>query len=265
MPNFAARISDVAARMPAQAAIEQLYADGRVDTTTYADLEGLAGRIAAWLDSTGIRRGDRVAILADNDARWIAAYLGVLRIGAIAVPLDTAYKAQQVGTVLQNSGARLLVTTPRYLGAATAGAALVPAGAPGLVLLHGESPASRMPAPSTPLRPIPAMAEVPDTATAVLLYTSGTTADPKGVVLTHGNLDAERAAAFAVVHVTEQDALLGVLPLFHALAQMANLLLPLSRGRACRVSRDRQFVVAARRARHARHHASSRACRSSST
>jgi long-chain acyl-CoA synthetase len=74
------------------------------------------------------------------------------------------------------------------------------------------------------------MAAVPDTATAVMLYTSGTTGDPKGVVLTHGNLDAERAAAFAVVSVSETDALLGVLPLFHALAQMANLLLPLAVG-----------------------------------
>ena len=67
-----------AARMPAQPAIEQLRADGRVDTTTYGELEGLAGRIAAWLASTGIRAGDRVAILADNDAPWIAAYLGAL-------------------------------------------------------------------------------------------------------------------------------------------------------------------------------------------
>ena len=63
-----------------------------------------------------------------------------------------------------------------------------------------------------------------------MLYTSGTTADPKGAVLTHANLDAEREGAFAVVRVTEHDAILGVLPLFHALAQMANLLLPLAVG-----------------------------------
>ena len=78
-----------------------------------------------------------------------------------------------------------------------------------------------------PQRPV---ADVADSAAAVILYTSGTTADPKGVVLTHANLDAERAAAFGVVDVTETDAVLGVLPLFHALAQMANLLLPLAVG-----------------------------------
>lgn len=65
---------------------------------------------------------------------------------------------------------------------------------------------------------------------AVILYTSGATADPKGVVLTHANLLAEKDAAFAVVAVSEDDSILGVLPLFHALAQMANLLLPFSVG-----------------------------------
>ena len=64
----------------------------------------------------------------------------------------------------------------------------------------------------------------------MILYTSGTTSDPKGVVLTHGNLLAEREGALSVVSVSERDCVLGVLPLFHALAQMANLLLPFSVG-----------------------------------
>src|SRR5439155_26262957 len=59
---------------------------------------------------------------------------------------------------------------------------------------------------------------------------SGTTSDPKGVMLTHGNLKAEADAVFKTIRVTPDDTLLGVLPLFHALAQMANLLLPLSIG-----------------------------------
>ena len=82
----------------------------------------------------------------------------------------------------------------------------------------------RLPAPPLPV--CPATPSDP----AVTLYTSGTTSDPKGVVLTHANLIAERTAVFETVTVTEQDCILGVLPLFHALAQMANLLLPLSVG-----------------------------------
>ena len=134
MPNFAARISDVAARMPARPAIEQLRADGRVETTTYGALESLAGRIAAWLTS---RRAFAPATASPSSPTTTRDGLrptwARLRIGAIAVPLDTAYKAPQIGTVLENCGARLLFTTPRYLDGARAGAALVQSGAPGLV------------------------------------------------------------------------------------------------------------------------------------
>ena len=86
-------------------------------------------------------------------------------------------------------------------------------------------PASAGAAPP-PLPPCPASESTP----AVMLYTSGTTSDPKGVVLTHGNLRAEREGAFRVIQVDERDAILAILPLFHALAQIANLLLPLTAG-----------------------------------
>ena len=89
---------------------------------------------------------------------------------------------------------------------------------------------------------------------AVILYTSGTTADPKGVVLTHGNLEAERAAVLSVVQANERDVVLGVLPLFHALAQMANLWLPLTIGAKRRLPRDGQLDDAARRPGDARGH-----------
>src|SRR5207249_6900058 len=65
---------------------------------------------------------------------------------------------------------------------------------------------------------------------ASLLYTSGTTADPKGVMLTHANLLGEAEGVFAWAHIGPEDAILGVLPLFHVLSQMANLLLPLVAG-----------------------------------
>jgi long-chain acyl-CoA synthetase len=74
-------------------------------------------------------------------------------------------------------------------------------------------------------------AEVPtENDLAALLYTSGTTADPKGVMLTHGNLVGEANAVFQVIHIGPDDALLRILPMFHVLAQMANLFLPLFNG-----------------------------------
>jgi len=229
MWNFCARIADTAGRFADRTAIEVLH-EGRITETSYAGLMEGAARAASWLGGVDVRAGDRVAILADNEARWISAYLGTLWIGAVAVPLDTAYKPAQVCTILGNSGARVLFTTPKYLDTAKAACAQAGGVAPRLVLLSGDAPGVAGTADLARAGAAPPIADVAANDTAVILYTSGTTSDPKGVVLTHANLDAERLAAFAVVSVNETDAVLGVLPLFHALAQMANLLLPLSVG-----------------------------------
>ena len=232
MSNFAARIGAVAQATPGRTAIEQIGTAGAVTPTTYGELDAQAARIASWLVGQGFQPGDRAAILADNDARWIATYLGVLRIGAVAVPLDTAYKAGQVRTVLENSGARLLFTTQKYAATAqTAVEGISASGArPTLLLISGAAPGIPDASALADVPPLREVTPVAPDAAAVILYTSGTTADPKGVVLTHANLEAERSGAFAIVRVTEDDAILGVLPLFHALAQMANLLLPLAVG-----------------------------------
>jgi long-chain acyl-CoA synthetase len=231
MQNFFEQFAWAADRHASRTAIEVQRKD-HVDAITYARLREMAERTAAWLAVIGIDSGDRCAILADNDADWCAAYLGVLRRGAVAVPLDTAYKPSQVDTLLRDSGARVCFTTPKYLATVEEGRRLGSSDCR-VVLLHGEAASAvsfaemvggRMPAPPLPV--CPATLSHP----AVILYTSGTTSDPKGVVLTHGNLLAERAGAFEVVRVDEHDTILGVLPLFHALAQMANLLLPFSIG-----------------------------------
>ena len=208
----------------------EIFSRVGIDTYRYADLRILTGRAAQLLAAQGIGPGDRCAILADNDARWCAAYLGTLRLGSVVVPLDTAYKAHQVRTVIDDAGALVLFTTARYLDIARAAIAALSA-PPRLVLLSGSRDglstlddsgdgATLLPdsCPATPDDP------------AVTLYTSGTTSDPKGVILTHGNLLAEKTAAFKVVILTEHDRILGILPLFHALAQVANLLLPLTTG-----------------------------------
>lgn len=248
MVNFSAQILGAADRFPDRTAIEVVRTAG-LETRSYRDLALEAGQFAAWLAGQAVAPGDRAAILADNSADWIAAYLGTLWIGAVAVPLDTAYKAGQVRTVLESSGAKLLFTTPRYLTTAQAAVDALAGNRPAIVLIEGTAegfadrnvirvsgpppsihdfgePGTRHREPSTE-KPAPHFAGSP---AAVMLYTSGTTADPKGVVLTHANLEAEREAALAVVDASELDTVLGVLPLFHALAQMANLLVPLAIG-----------------------------------
>jgi long-chain acyl-CoA synthetase len=206
-----------ASQFASRTAVEIQRAD-RLDRWTYGDLSAAAIRIARWLASQGVRAGDRCAIFSDNDADWCAAYLGILRLGAIVVPLDTNYSAAQVATIVADATPRLLFTNERLQ--ATARDALAARADVAIADLHHV--------PDAPFELAPAGTE--SSATAVILYTSGTTSDPKGVVLSHGNLIAERDAAFRIVSVTEADSVLGVLPLFHALAQLANLLLPFAVG-----------------------------------
>jgi long-chain acyl-CoA synthetase len=228
--NFFEQFASAAARFPDRTAIEVQRKEA-VDAFTYRRLDGMSARIGSWLAANGVTRGDRCAILAENDAHWCAVYLGILRIGAIAVPLDTAYKAPQVARLLTDCQPRLIVVTARHLDAVVEGRRLASVETP-IALVRGSdaglpsieaiadagSPPALAPCPASPSDP------------AVILYTSGTTSDPKGVVLTHANLLAEREGVFAVLYVDERDCVLGVLPLFHALAQMANLLLPFSVG-----------------------------------
>ena len=228
-PNFWAVFTETVARFGDRTAVEILRAD-RVESFTYRQLHDMATAWAAWLSAQGIRAGDRCAILATNDAQWCAVYLGILQHGAVAVPLDTNYSAEQVKTIINDSGAKLLIVSEKLrktaAGAGSPLADLHEAPAAPVAPVAPVSPVSPV-SPASPVSPVsPASPESP----AVILYTSGTTSDPKGVVLTHANLLAERDAAFAVVNVTERDAVLGVLPLFHSLAQLANLLLPFAVG-----------------------------------
>lgn len=229
MSNFWQTFDEAAARFAGNTAIEIQRAAG-LERVTFHDLKTWSEGVAVWLVAAGVGHGDRCAILADNDARWCAVYLGVLRLGAIVVPLDTNYSPSQVATVVAASGARLLVAGTRLLPVAEGANAGVP-----IVRMYGAADDPR-PSVDQMIAPAPGAAAAlpPSRATAsdpaVILYTSGTTSDPKGVVLTHGNLAGERESAFAAVHVDEQDAVLGVLPLFHSLAQMANLLLPFAVG-----------------------------------
>jgi long-chain acyl-CoA synthetase len=155
------------------------------------------------------------------------------------VPLDTALHADQIAKLLKDSGTALLFCDRKHLQLANQAGPTLP-----IVLIDGEHPAesrsSAEPAAAVSTQDLESIfaagpgsfspVESSSGRLASLLYTSGTTADPKGVMLTHANLMGEVDAVFGWAHLGPQDALLGVLPLFHVLSQMANLLLPLVKG-----------------------------------
>jgi long-chain acyl-CoA synthetase len=240
MPTFYELFRECAERWPDNVALE-IQRRERVESHTYAEGRNMAESIGRWLTENGFQPDARIAILADNSPRWITAYLGIIASGCAAVPLDTAFHADQVATLLQDSGSSLLFCDVRHL--AVAGKAVGESGI-GIVLLNAPNAESRSARTDEATVSVRAYldgiiaagpgnfvrASSGDDRIASLLYTSGTTADPKGVMLTHSNLMGEIRAVFGWVHIGPEDAVLGVLPLFHVLSQMANLLLPLVKG-----------------------------------
>ena len=208
-------------------------ADGHtIESFTYQQLRHFSDGVGQWLVRSGfgagVPGGIRCAILAFNSPSWVATYLGIIASGNTAVPLDTAFTAHQVGKLLDDCGATLLFVDERSL--AVAKEAVV--GRP-VQLAMLDAPREDLPyvqdmvlVAQSGFVPI---AVRPDDVSAII-YTSGTTSDPKGVMLTDGNLTAELECIRKFIPIGPGDGLLGVLPLFHVLAQMANLFLPLGNG-----------------------------------
>lgn len=206
----------------------QHSASDGVERYSYAELRRMAESIGNWLRQNGIANGARCAILAANTPRWLASHLGIIAAGNTVVPLDTAFHADQVTKLLLDSGASLIFADEKFRPLAERAIADMNVR---LVLMEGTN--SCLPSLDAMFKAgsdhfVPAKSKPEDLA--CILYTSGTTSDPKGVMLTHDNLRGEMDAVFRFIRVDHTDALLGVLPLFHALAQMANLLLPLAVG-----------------------------------
>jgi len=247
MDLFYRRFTASAERRPSETAIEVQRRDA-VEKLTYSELRLMAECVGAWLRRNNIAPGSRCAIFADNSARWVASYIGTFANGCAAVPLDSNYHADQVQKLLADSGAVVLFCDARHWALAVEA---VEGSAVKIVLLdeppsvdpnarvskHAAPPKAPLPPPTAKLDAILAAGstgfvavEAKESDLASLLYTSGTTSDPKGVMLSQANLSSEVTAICKVVSFTERDAILGILPLFHSLAQVTNLLLPLSIG-----------------------------------
>ncbi|MGO8933266.1 MAG: AMP-binding protein [Terracidiphilus sp.] len=154
------------------------YQSNRRRVTTYGELARLAGRFAALLEARGIVEGERVLIWAENSAEWIAAFDGCMLRGVLAVPLDAFGTAEFVARVAKDVSPKLVVGDALLLAklAATRGAPQIPTLA--FEDWLGELPAAEMGA-------IPGLS---NQTPLEILFTSGTTGEPKGIVLTHGNV-----------------------------------------------------------------------------
>lgn len=173
-------------------------------TLTYGELGDLAARQAAHLDALGIAVGERVAVVSHNSARLLASFFGVAGSGRVLVPVNFRLRPDEVRYIVEHSGARVLYVDPEI------DEALADVACEHRYVLgqdeHLYAPAGAEPRPWEP----------DESATACINYTSGTTARPKGVQITHRNIWVN-ATTFALhAGVTDRDVYLHTLPMFHA-------------------------------------------------
>jgi fatty-acyl-CoA synthase len=175
---------------------------------TYAELGSLARRQAAKLDELGLAVGDRVAIVSHNSARLLTSFFGVSGFGRVLVPVNFRLRPDEVHYIVKHSGARVLLIDPELEETLED----VPAEFK-LVLGRDEEMFAAAPADGGVE---PRAWEPDENATACINYTSGTTARPKGVQITHRNIWVN-AVTFAMhAGVTDRDVYLHTLPMFHA-------------------------------------------------
>ncbi|HSS19193.1 MAG TPA: AMP-binding protein [Pyrinomonadaceae bacterium] len=204
--------------------------DGRKEQYTYADMRELANRAAGFLASEGIKPGDRVMLVSHNAPEWGMTYFGILKTGASCIPVDPESSVEEIVNFARAGEAAGIVISQKLraehleLPEKLAAAGLSPkvwVYEQLFVLPDEETEDQRL-------------AFLPQRVTAQslasLIFTSGTTGRPKGVMLSHRNLTSMVSMLSSVFDMTTKDGVLSVLPLHHTFEFSTGFLTPLSRG-----------------------------------
>lgn len=170
---------------------------------TYAEMHDLARRQAAKLDELGIEVGERVAIISHNSARLLTSFFGVSGSGRILVPINFRLRPEEIGYIVAQSGSRVLYIDPEVAEVTR------DVDVEWKFMIGNDD--DMFAAPGA----VPRGWEPDENATATINYTSGTTARPKGVQLTHRNLWTNALTFGLHVALTDRDVLLHTLPMFH--------------------------------------------------
>jgi acyl-CoA synthetase (AMP-forming)/AMP-acid ligase II len=174
---------------------------------SYRDLRRACRQMAAALQEKGVGAGDRVGLLASNSLFWVASYLATLKLGAVCVPLSTFLSPSGLQELVAMAGCRALCLQRRHARR------LGPSFSPGpLQILSDEIVGATPGSPGS----WPAADEAcDDRSLATLMFTSGTTARPRLVMVSHGNIRANTESIIASLELTRDDRIMVVLPFFY--------------------------------------------------
>jgi long-chain acyl-CoA synthetase len=199
--------------------------DGR--RFTYQEFDAAVNRAARMLAACGISKGDAVSLLMPNCAEYVIAYFACFKLGALAGPVNSLLKAEEISYVISNSEAKALLVNTQFLPTVEN----LSGELKHTIVFDDEAEATReftegnLPTPT-----------IEKDDEAIIIYTSGTTGKPKGCLLTHGNVIANARQITEWLEFTERDCLLTVMPLFHMNAVSVTTMTPLYTGASTVVS-----------------------------
>jgi long-chain acyl-CoA synthetase len=203
--------------------------DGRKEQYTYADLRELATRVAGFLASDGIKPGDRVMLVSSNAPEWGMSYFGVLKAGATCIPCDPESSTAEILNFARAGNAAGMICSQAVINEHAELQELLRE--QGLTRLWTYDDVFALPDEQTEderIALLPQRAHAQGVAS--LIFTSGTTGQPKGVMLSHRNLTSMVSMLSSVFDMTTRDGVLSVLPLHHTFEFSTGFLTPLSRG-----------------------------------
>ena len=164
---------------------------------TYREFEVVVGRVAGLLAANNVRKGDVVSLLLPNSVEYVIAYFACWQIGALAGPINSLLKAQEIGYVISDSESKLLLVASEFV-----------------TRIENDNFIVFDDVEQVQAEPIDA-APIDTDDEAIIIYTSGTTGKPKGCLLTHGNVIANARQISSWLGFTQADRLLTIMPLFH--------------------------------------------------
>jgi long-chain acyl-CoA synthetase len=186
-----------------------LFSEADKRQFTYKEFEAAVRRTGRMLAAKGVGYGDVVSLLLPNSVEYVIAYFACWQIGALAGPINSLLKSQEIAYVISNSEARALLVNSEFLPLIeTIRDELTSLQA--IITFDNETDATRE---QIPVADPPA--EIDQDHEAIIIYTSGTTGKPKGCLLTHGNVIANARQISSWLGFTETDRLLTMMPLFH--------------------------------------------------
>jgi long-chain acyl-CoA synthetase len=192
-------LSIAVSRYSERVALIEPVGEGDMTSLTYSGLLERVYSFAGYLQEEGLERGDRIILWSASRIDWMVAYFGALLIGAVVVPLDVNSKEDFLSKIEQSTDARYLIMSQKqYSGLKE----------PHVPLINIDA---------LPQRTLDrtALPEIDGNDLAELVFTSGTTGQPKGVMLSHLNITSDAIAAVSVVNILKDDRALSILPLSH--------------------------------------------------